>query len=257
MIRPMKLLRRLFATVGHGSPTVRPRRPRAAAPQLDSLEGRVVLSRLGIAGHGVTRLAATQVEQSSTASTSLGLISGASATCNGRGIQDAQLQADQQTLRTDLNAVVAGSSVTDAQRLTLRNDFRAIANASVTVDRTALATVADNLLTSIANGTYDADASTLQAAFTAAFSGTNGAALTTDQTALVTTAYNDFVTVAKGLNVDTTELSKLSADRTAIQADLTRLGIDTTSGYGQSSSLDLILGSALGGGGRGRGRHGR
>jgi hypothetical protein len=167
-------------------------------------------------------------------------------------VQDAQLAQHQQTLQTDLNGALAGSTVTDAQRLALKNDLRAIVQAGVTVNKTALATVADSLLTALADGTYDAKQASIQAAFTAAFTGASGAALTTDQAALVATAFGDFVTVARGLNLDSTELTTLAADRSAIQADLTRLGITSTNGHAQSSNLDLIVSLGFGGGRRGR-----
>ena len=55
---------------------------------------------------------------------------------------------------------------------------------------------------------------------------------------------------------DQIELTTLAGDRTAIQADLTRLGISTTDGH-QSSNLDLILGRGAGFGfGLGFGGHG-
>ena len=99
----------------------------------------------------------------------------------------------------------------------------------MTVDRTALATVADNLLTTLADGTYDSSATVSAAsktAFAAAFTGTG-----VDQTQ-VTQAYTDFVAVARGLNLTSAELTTLAADRTAIQADFTRLGINTTGDHG-------------------------
>src|SRR5439155_2865107 len=123
--------------------------------------------------------------------------------------------------------------------------------ASLTADKSALATVADNLLTAIADGSYDsntATAASIKTAFTAAFSGTS-----VDQTQ-IDQAFTDFVAVARGLNLSTPELTTLAGDRTAIQADLTRLGISTTDGH-QSSNLDLILGRGAGFGFGGHGGH--
>ncbi|MFO0891144.1 MAG: hypothetical protein U0790_18615 [Isosphaeraceae bacterium] len=237
------------------------RRDRRVIPTLTGLEDRVVLSRFGVgaqafgsrlafirhargpgANHGGTRTT-TAAETSTANTTGTTAATTALGNCAGGITQDAQLTADLEKLQTDIRAVYSGSAVTDAQRQALNNDFRALRDAGVVVDKAALQTVADTLLTNLANGTYDQNASTIQTAFTAAFSGTDGAALTSDQTALVNTAYNDFVTVARGLNVDSTELQTLADDRAAIQADLTRLGIGTSDGHGpgQSSNLDLIL----------------
>jgi hypothetical protein len=251
------------------------RRDRRSRPRLDGLEGRVVLSRFGFGGPGLLGRAAfaqrgrmnagtgnaVATPPTNTTDTSRlgGLARGLGAGRGDRGLpgaQDAQLTSNLQKLQADTRVVFEGSAVTDAQRNALATDLRALRNASVAFDRTALGTVADNLLKSLANGSYDQDASALQAAFASAFSGLSGAALTSDQSALVTTAYNDFATVARDLNVDAAELQTLADDRAAIQADLTRLGIGTTEGQGpgQSSNLELILqGPGPRGGGPGRG----
>jgi hypothetical protein len=257
-------LRRRLAT-----PNGTPRRPRALAPQLDGLEGRVVLSRIGLGGQGVAaRVATARMVPAAVASLRTARIAPAAAstgttttppTCQGRGgpVQDAQLQVNLETLRTDTNAVLIGSAVTDAQRLALGNDLRAIAQAGFQIDRTAFGKVADSLLTALADGTYDADATRAAAigqSFQDLFANSS-----VDRTRIDAT-YTDLVAVARGLNVSTDELNTLAADRAAIQADLTRLGIDTSTdhGSGTGSNLELILGRGPGGPGGGhRGGRGR
>jgi hypothetical protein len=173
----------------------------------------------------------------------------------GAVLNDTQLKTDLNTLRTDLNGVIAGSGATDAQRLALRSDLRAVrdANTSFMPDRKALGAVADSLLTAIADGTYDSDstvADSIKTSFTNVFSGSNIDSSLIDQT------YADFVAVARGLNISSDELKTLANDRAAIQADLTRLGIDTSTGHSvlySSSNLDLILGGGPRGFGRGPG----
>jgi hypothetical protein len=245
---------RLISTLSGDSTSPKMRRPRQSVPTLVCLEDRVVLSHIGISRQGLSsNLSKAQSAQTSATGSTASLPGGNGGGCGvAGGVQDAQLAQHQQTLQTDLNAALAGSTVTDAQRLALKNDLRAIVQAGVTVNKTALATVADSLLTALANGTYDANQASIRGAFTAAFTGASGAALTTDQAALVATAYGDFVTVARGLNLDSTGLTTLATDRAAIQADLTRLGITSTNGHAQSSNLDLIVSLGFGGGRRGR-----
>lgn len=190
------------------------------------------------AHHGTTSSSSTSSSSTTTSTTT-------------SSTQNTQLRTDLQQLQTDVQAVYSGSSVTDAQRQALNGDFAALCKAGVNVDRTALQAVATTLLTDIAAGTYDDNAATIQASFTAAFSGASGAALTTDQTTLVNTAYSDFVTVAKGLNATSSELTAIANDQTAIQTDLTNLGLSTTNYPGQSAQLDLILGGPGGGFGPG------
>lgn len=169
----------------------------------------------------------------------------------GRGFtQDADLTAHLQQLQADTNAILAGSTVTDAQRLALRTDLRSIAQAGLRVDKSALSSVVDSLRTTLADGTYDSDASVAQAnrdAFNALFSGSS-----VDQTRIDQTC-TDLVAIARNRNNSTDELSTLSADRAAIQADLTRLGIDSTHAPSQSNA-DLVLGGLGGGFGHRRGR---
>lgn len=251
------LLRRLIPVLGGPTSPAR-RRSHRAAPTLDALEGRVVLSRFGgLGSHAAARLATAAVANTTSSSTTnLTLTGGSAGACgtNLGGVQDAQLATELQTLRTDVNAVVAGSAVTDAQRLALRTDLNTLSTAGFRFDKATLAPVVDSLLTSLANGTYDAADGTVaaanKAAFAALFAGnTSVTQATIDQT------YGDIVAVARGMNISSDELSKLSADRTAIQASLTRLGITSTQDAGQSN-LDLIL-SPGGGGGFGRHRGGR
>jgi hypothetical protein len=204
-----------------------------------------------------TTVATTTTPTTSTTSTNMGGWAGDGPGGPGGpgGTQDAQLTTDLQKLQTDLKADVAGSTVTDAQRYALGNDIRTITQAGVTIDRTALKTVADNLLTALADGTYDSSAdkaAAIKTAFAAAFTGTS-----VDQTQ-VTQAYTDFVAVARGLNLTSAELTTQAADNTAIQADFTRLGIGTTGdhGPGASGNIDLILGGFGGRGGPGFGGRG-
>ena len=276
-----EVLTRLAAAF-RASEVRRTRRPRHVAPKLDGLEGRVVLSHMSHHAHHVThRLAAAHVSSTTTTATTAATTATTAATTSetgtstgttttgttgttttsgdcmggmGGGTQDTQLTTDLQTLQTDLHTDVSGSTVTDAMRQTLGDDFRALANAGVTVDQTALAAATDTILNDIATGvTPD------ETAFTAAFSGTSGAALTSDQSTLVDTAFGDFVTVATNLNLSSDALTALSTDETAIQADLTRLGMTDTNGDAptQSPTLGLVLGGPeLGGGGPGGGDFG-
>jgi hypothetical protein len=264
MFESWNSLRRRIRT-WNGTPATR-RRPRGLAPQLDGLEGRVVLSRIGLGGQGLAaRAAANRLAPAAVASLRSARLAPATATptttpCAGRhggpgAVQDAQFQADMETLRADTQAVLAGSTVTDAQRLALGDDLRAIARAGFEIDRTAFGAVADSLLTALADGTYDSDptvAAAIEQSFKDLFTGSSV------EGTLVQTTYDDFVAVARGLNVSTDELSKLAADRAAIQADLTRLGLDTTAtghGPGQGTNLELILGRGPGRGPGGPGGH--
>lgn len=270
------LLQRLSAW-GGGLPT-KPRRPRQVDPRLDRLEGRVVPSCLGLTDTALTAQSTaaevgltdgtTATSAASTASSTptttgfafpggpLALRGGNFRRGGGRGfIGDEQLNEDLQQLRTDLSGVLSGSSVTDAQRLALRTDFRAIAETGFRVDKEALGTVVDSLLTALADGTYDSDATVAQSieeSFDALFADSS-----VDQT-LIDQTYADLVAVARGLDISTEELDTLAADREAIQADLERLGIDAAKQGGpgwSTSNLDLVLSPGFGfGRGRGRGR---
>jgi hypothetical protein len=237
-----------------GFRTSRPRRPRQATLSLESLEGRVVPAHGGLRA-AAFRAAAAQAARTSQVSTTANLAGQALAARGGiRGAragslssgtgasQDTQLTTDLQKLRTNLNAVLAGSGATDAQRLALRTDFRSISEAGFQVNKDGLATVADSVLTALANGADPATDTAIQTAFNAQFTGG------TDTSGLIAQAYTDFVAVARALNLDATELSTLAADRTAIAADYTRLGI---TGRTPTPDLDLILsgvGGHLGGG---------
>jgi hypothetical protein len=219
----------LFSDGGRGTPPARRRRPRQVDLSCESLEGRVVPSHGGLRA-AAFRAAAVQTSQASTLAARGGprARGGSGGTSTGT-TQDATLTADLQKLRTHVTAVLSGSAATDALRVALKTDFRSIRDAGFTVNKTALATVADNVLTAIANG---ADPTVYQADFSAAFTGG------TDTSGLIARTFTDFVAVARALNIDTTELSNLTADRTAIAADYTRLGI---TGRGVTSNLDLIL----------------
>jgi hypothetical protein len=238
-----------------------PRRPRSTSIEVDGLEGRVVLSHAGVAAAIAHHARAAQVHHASsttsgttattsatTTTTSSDATTGVSGSCDGLGgVSDSQLTTDLTTLRTDLNAVRASSAVTDAQRYALRSDLRTIAQTGLTIDRTALSTVTDTLLTALANGTYDSDpntAASIKSSFNALFTGSSVAQAQIDQT------FTDFVAVARGLNINTAQLKKLATDRAAVQADLTRLG--NTNSRLPGSNLDLVIG-----GGGGLGRHGR
>ncbi len=239
----------------------RARGSRAVPLRIDGLEERVVLSHLGpfaarfahVSARGPATVAAaattatTRCDDTTTGTTATASTSSSRGT---RGVRDTQLATDLTTLRTDQNAVLAASTVTDAQRYALRTDLRTIAQAGFRIDRTALGTVTDTLLTSLADGTYDSDATkaaAIKTSFNALFTGSTITQTQIDQT------FTDFVAVARGLNISTTQLNKLSADRAAIQADLTRLGISND--HLPGSNLDLVLGGGGGFGGRGpRGR---
>lgn len=159
--------------------------------------------------------------------------------------QDAQLATDLQSYQTAATNVVSGSSVTDAQRHTLQQGFQAIRTAGVQVDQTKLATVASNIVSSIASGSTTNPPSSYQSDFVAAFTGTadSSGALTTDQQTLVNGAFDAFVAVATNLNIDTAKLDALTTASDAIAADYTRLGINQQA----PTPLDLILGDPLAG----------
>jgi hypothetical protein len=236
----------LFSAGGSSTPSSRRRRPRQLELSCESLEGRVVPSHGGLRAAALHAAAVHTTGTSQVSSVAVrGRVRGASTGTSGSTTgttQDAQLTADLTKLRTDINAVFAGSGATDAQRLALSNDLRAIRTAGFTVDKTALAAVADSVLTDIANGADPTTDATLQSSFSAAFSGG------TDTSGLIAKAYTDFVSVARALNIDnTTELPALSADRSAIAADYARLGITPRD---VSSNLDLVL-SGPGGHGHG------
>ena len=276
MARSRNILRHWLSAWGGGGGPRRSVRTRQAGLQLDRLEGRVVPSCLGLADTAMTAqstaaevgltdgAATTSGASTATATSANGLafpggplaLRGGSFRRGGRGfIGDEQLREDLQQLRTDLTAVLGGSAVTDAQRLALRTDFRSIAETGFRVDKEALGTVVDSLLTALADGSYDSDATvaqSIQDSFEALFADSS-----VDQT-LVDQTYADLVAVARGLDISTEELETLAADREAIQADLERLGIDATIGQGpgwSTTNLDLVLSPGFGfGRGRGRGR---
>lgn len=246
-----KFLRRLLAAFVGDSSSQR-RRPLQSAPMLDALEERVVLSHFGHhLSARASRLAVAAIARSDSATTTnLTLTGGSAGACSGgvAGVQDAQLAAELKTLRTDVNSVLSGSTVTDAQRLALRTDLDTLADADFKFDKATLGPVVDSLLSTLADGTYDSDATVAAAnkdAFTALFAGTTVSQDTIDKT------YTDIVAIARNLNISTDELTTLSADRAAVQASLTRLGISTSKDVGQTN-LDFIL-SPGGGGGFGRG----
>lgn len=159
---------------------------------------------------------------------------------------DEQLAEHMNQLRTDMESVLSGSAVTDAQRLALSQDLRVIADAGLRLDPTKLQPIADTLLTAVADGTYDSNAETaasIRTSFDALFTDSSVDSTVIDKT------YNDLVAVAKGLNLSTEELNTLTADRAAIAADLERLGIDTTDHpgpQGPSSNLEFLLAPGFG-----------
>ncbi len=249
---------RLIRRWWHGLNRPPTRASRHLAPQLHPLEDRVVLSRFGgfepggfsslrfggsrpfSGGNSVNANGSTSSAGTDTGSTTL-----AASLRRGRGgrnvIQDADLTAHLEQLRNDQLAVLSGSSVTDAQRLALRTDLRDLGEAGVCLDPATLAPVIDSLLTTLADGTYDSDATVARAnqdAFNALFADTG-----VDQT-LIDKTYTDIVAIARNLNLSTDGLTQLAADREAIDADLERLGFTSTRGFSQSN-LDLILSPGL------------
>lgn len=227
--------------------------------QVAGLEERMVLSHVspaaalgfrGLPGHARHAIMAT----TNTANTNTN-----SPRLRGGRIQDAQLTADLQKLRTDTEAVMVGSTVTDAQRLALRNDLRTIAQTGFKIDRAGMNTVGDNVLKALADGSYDSDA-TKAAAITTSFNSLfTGSTITQAQ---IDKTFTDFVAVARNLNISTAELDTLAADQAAIKADLTRLGITPPDQHPGDSNTALILGGGFGGRGgpggpRGFGGRGR
>lgn len=166
----------------------------------------------------------------------------------GGGVRDTQLAADLKSYQTAATAVLKGSSVTDADREALRDAFDALREAGVTYDHDALATVADGVLSALADSDDSTTAESNRDAFLTAFSGATGdddsdSTLTDDETALANASFDAFVAVADKLDVDSDELSALATAREAIAADYIRLGIAGVA----PSDLDLILGGRPGG----------
>ena len=204
-----------------GSPA--PRRIRRADPQLDTLEGCVVLSRFGFPGQGFDP---GSFPGGAAEMPKFGGSRGPRGGDSGRGgpglIQDAQLKTDLEKLRTDTDAVVAGSTLTDAQRKALAQDLRSLAKAGVRVDPEVLKPVTETLLARLADKTYDSDPAVAQSvhdSFTAIFKDTEADSTLLEQT------YADYLTVSRNLNISTDELSTLATDPAAVQADFDRLGV--------------------------------
>lgn len=268
-VRESVLSRLVHAFQGKAAPPRR-RRGRQVSPTFDAMEDRLVLSHFGHYHHLALQFASSSFKASTnslssttaTTSSTTGATSSTTATtrstnedpdsttdCAGGAFQqNTQLQTDIQQLRTDIGTVYSNSSVTDSQRQALATDFQALHTAGVTVDISQLQTVATELLTALANGTYLDNASTIQSDFIAAFSGASGAALTTDQAALVDTAYNDFLAVAQNLNITPDELSAITTDLSNIQNDLNNGGSSSGTSSQPSypfSTLNLILGGPM------------
>jgi hypothetical protein len=170
-------------------------------------------------------------------------------------VQDEQLAEHQETLRTDLDAVVGESAVTDGQRWAFKKDVRSLAEAGLPLDPEALSSVADGLLTAIADGSFEANQETIRGEFAATFTESSddsddSDALSDKEVALVNQTFDHFVAIAKGLNLTTDKLDVLTADRKAIQDDLERLEISTTGTPAPDSNLDLILSPNQGSGAR-------
>ncbi|OJW12285.1 MAG: hypothetical protein BGO49_16475 [Planctomycetales bacterium 71-10] len=275
MIHSKSLWRRLIPPKGEKS-GASARRNKQWQPTVDGLEGRLVLSRMGGLGGGMAARAAMFARAGSFGSTSesSGDVSSTAQVGGfegrrggpggfggpggrwGGGVRDTQLAADLKSYQTAATAVLKGSSVTDADREALRDAFDALREAGVTYDKDALATVADGVLSALADSDDSTTAESYRDAFLAAFAGATGdddtdSTLTDDETALVNAAFDAFVTVADKLDVDSDELSALATAREAIAADYTRLGITGVA----PSDLDLILGG-LGGGPGGPGPRG-
>lgn len=229
---------------------------RQAALQLDSLEGRVVLSQMGLQGRmafpGLAHSAHFRELSHAHHPSTGGTTDTGSDRRGPGGVQDAQLATDLQQLRTDTQAVLSGSTVSDTQRQALASSMRALRDAGATFDRTKLGAVADGVLTALASGS-DATKADFAAALTSS---------KPIDPNLIDTAYNNLVTVARGLNLSTDELNTLASDRAAIKADFDRLSAGDTGqngghhGPGDSSNLELILGHGPGDQGHGPGDHG-
>lgn len=203
------------------------RAPRETVINCDLMEGRALLTPLGFGGGRFGQPPSADVGSVSTARgmQGLGRQNRGGGPRGGGMVQDAQLTADLQKFRTDIQAVVSGSTVTDAQRQALKTDLRSIAQTGFRIDRQAMATVADDLVKALADGSYDSDpaaAQGIQDSFNALFAGSTVSQTLIDQT------YADLVTVTRNLNISSEELQTLADDRAAIEADLTRLGIDST-----------------------------
>ncbi|MDG3008073.1 hypothetical protein [Paludisphaera mucosa] len=253
MSRSKDLLHRLIPAWARNAPSKTPRQVRRLRPELDGLEGRLVLSRFGsLAGQAMSSRVA-MFQRAGGGQTGGGAGGAVFAGHHGGGggggsvARDSQLAADLKTYQAAATSLLRGSAVTDAQRVALHDAFGAVQTAGVTYDKAALATVADNVLTALADTDAATTPESYRADFVAAFTGSGAdGALTTDELALVNTAFDAFVTVADNLDADSTELSALTTARAAITADYTRLGITGAA----PTSLELILGGPGGGGPR-------
>lgn len=204
---------------------------RGAAPaSFRSFQGGPVAITQGIGGHQAARWTSANA-------------GGDFTPASGFGQQDEQLAEHQETLRTDLEAIIGESGVTDAQRWAFRKDIRALAEADLQLDPEALSPVADDVFSAIADGSFDANLETIRGDFAATFSASadDEGSLTDEELTLVNQTFDHFVAIAKGLNLTTDKLDVLTADRKAIQDDLDRLEVDSTAAPVASTNLDLIL----------------
>jgi hypothetical protein len=157
-----------------------------------------------------------------------------------------QLNTDRQKLQTDLQTLTAKSGVTVADLSTLQTDSQTIAGAGLRLNPQSLQKVVTKLVTAVTNG---ADTSQAKTDFNALFTGSNVAQATIDK------SFNDLIQTIQDSKLTAADLSTITADRTAIQTDLSNLHSSSGSGSGHESGSGS--GSTGGGTGTGTGNSGR
>lgn len=142
----------------------------------------------------------------------------------GHTLTDAAKTA-METLRTDLHAIQAKSGVTVAQQVAFRDDLQAVAKASTSRASTETQTALQTDLKAL-NGQLptDAQATQLKADYTALLKSQG----VTDQT-LIDKTIADAQAIVTASNVTNDDLTKIAADRKAVQDALGTPAADTTS----------------------------
>ncbi len=159
-----------------------------------------------------------------------------------------QLQADVQTLWTELQSLAAKSELTIADLQNLTNDSQAISQAGFAVNVPNLDKAVSELATAVAAGSSTAQA---QTDFTALFSGSSVTTTT------INTAFSDLTKAIQDSKVVTADLTTVAADQAAIQADLKNLFPGKSGGSGTGSgSTGTGSGSGSTGTGTGTGSTG-
>ncbi|WZO97986.1 hypothetical protein EP7_005038 [Isosphaeraceae bacterium EP7] len=125
-----------------------------------------------------------------------------------------KLDTDLTALQTDIQAIAAKSGVTVADLTTLAADEKALAMAGSRPDATALKTAVTELATAVATGADTAQAKT---DFNAAYAKSGVSQTVLDQ------AFADLSKTITNSKITADDLTRIAADRAAIEADLTAL----------------------------------